>query len=107
MEILVQFEIDVRYLPARYHLLKLYAPDDLAIEETSLQEVPVDWVDRTDVTRAMGDRWLALNRSPLLTVPSAVVPETHNVLLNPAHREAKRVVVVKVSEHVIDPRLLK
>jgi hypothetical protein len=43
----------------------------------------------------------------LLRVPSAVVPETFNVLLNPGHRLAGRVAVTTVSEHAIDPRLVR
>jgi hypothetical protein len=35
-----------------------------------------------------------------------VVPETYNVLLNPAHPQARRVRILHVSEHAIDPRLL-
>jgi hypothetical protein len=42
-----------------------------------------------------------------LTVPSAIVPETFNVLLNPSHHHAKRITIVKIGEHGIDPRLLK
>jgi len=42
-----------------------------------------------------------------LLVPSAVVPETLNVLLNPGHPDADRFVIAHVSEHVIDPRLLE
>ena len=107
LEILVHFEIDIRDLPARYRLLKLHAPDDLAVEKVTLQNLSADWVERTDVTRAIGDRWLEGGRSPLLTVPSAVVPETFNVLLNPSHPDAERVAVVHVSEHPIDPRLVR
>lgn len=106
LEILAHFEIDVRDLPARYRLLKLRAPDDLSVEDVTLQDFAADWVERTDVTRAIGDRWLERSRSPLLTVPSAVVPETFNVLLNPTHSDAKRIAVMYVSAHTIDPRLL-
>lgn len=104
LEILVHFEIDVRDLPTRYRLLKLHAPDDLDIE--ALMDLPADWLERTDLTRATGDRWLHTGRSPLLRVPSAVVPETFSVLLNPGHQQAGQVAVVQVSEHAIDPRLL-
>jgi hypothetical protein len=34
----------------------------------------------------------------LLCVPSAIVPETFNVLLNPAHQDAKRIVIVQTGE---------
>lgn len=107
LEILVHFEIDVRNLPVRYRLLKLHAPDDLLVEHVTVADLPADWLERTDVTRATGDRWLQAVRSPLLRVPSAVVPETFNVLLNPAHEDATQLAVAEVSEHVIDPRLLE
>ena len=107
LEILVHFEIDVRDLPTRYWLLKLHAPDDLVVEELVLQELPTDWAERTDITRSHGNRWLQTERGPLLRVPSAVVPETFNVLLNPAHPDAKRIAVAQVSDHVADPRLLR
>lgn len=107
LEILVHFEIDVRDLPTRYRLLKLHAPDDLVVEDLAAADLPTDWLERTDLTRATGDRWLQMGRSSLLRVPSAVVPETFNVLLNPAHEQSGQVGVVQISEHAIDPRLLK
>ena len=107
LEILVHFEIEVRDLPARYRLLKLEAPDDVEVEQVSRDQLPTDWVENTDATRATGNAWLAKNRSPLLLVPSAVVPETHNILLNPAHPDADRIVIAQVSDHAIDPRLLR
>jgi RES domain-containing protein len=107
LEILVHFEIEIRDLPARYRLLKIAAPDDVRAERVSLDDMPSDWPEKTEVTRAIGDRWLASGSTALLRVPSVLVPETFNVLLNPVHQDAKRIVVTRVSEHVIDPRLLK
>jgi RES domain-containing protein len=107
IEILVHSEMNIRDLPARYRLLKIEVPPDVLPEQVPVTQLPPDWIDVIDVTRAIGDAWLASNRSPLLAVPSAVVPETYNILLNPAHPEAPRIVVVHVSEHVIDPRLLR
>jgi RES domain-containing protein len=107
LEIVVHFEIDVRDLPAKYRLLKLEGPGDLVIERVAVAALPADWTERIDVTRTIGDRWLHAGRSPLLRIPSAVVPETFNVLVNPVHPDARRLSVVQISEHVIDPRLLR
>ena len=107
LEILVHFEIEVRNFPARYRLLKLEAPDDTKVEQVSRDQLPTDWVDNTDVTRATGDAWLANKRSLLLLVPSAVVPETYNALLNPAHPDGNRMAISRVSDHALDPRLLR
>jgi hypothetical protein len=43
------------------------------------------------VTRGLGDGWLTKASAALLTVPSAIIPETFNVLLNPAHQDTKRI----------------
>lgn len=107
LEVLVHFEIDVRDLPTRYRLLKLRAPDALVVEDLLAADLPPDWIEQTDRTRAIGDRWLQAGRSTLLRVPSAVVPETFNVLLNPGHAHARQLEVMQVSEHAIDPRLLR
>jgi RES domain-containing protein len=96
----------VRDLPTRYRLLKIVAPDDLPVERVSLSTLPTEWQHRTDVTRTIGDTWLAARSTGLLYVPSAVVPETVNVLINPAHQDATRLSITQVSDHVIDPRLL-
>lgn len=107
LEILVHFEIEIRDLPAQYRLLKIDVPDDVHVEHISSDDLPKDWHEKIDVTRGIGDTWLANASAAMLRVPSVLVPETFNVLLNPAHPDAARVVIVEVTEHVIDPRLLK
>jgi RES domain-containing protein len=107
LEILVHFEIEIRDLPARYRLLKIDVPDDVQIGRVSLEDLSKDWPENPEMTRAIGDAWLASGSTALLRVPSAIVPETYNVLLNPGHQDAKRIVVVRASEHVIDARLMK
>ena len=107
LEILVHFEIDIQDLPVRYRLLKVEAPDDVKVESVSVGDLPTDWPERNEVTRALGDAWLAKRSAALRSVPSAIVPEMFNVLLNPAHEDAKRIVIVHAGEHAIDPRLLK
>jgi RES domain-containing protein len=107
LETLVHFEIELRELPARYRLLRIQAPDDVHGERVSVESLPADWPDKLDVTRAIGDQWLESRSTALLQVPSVVVPETFNVLVNPTHSDAVRFVVAWISEHAIDARLLK
>jgi RES domain-containing protein len=106
LEVLVHLEIALHDLPARYRLLKLEAPDELTVERVVPEHLRDDWIGTIDATRAIGDAWLEAGRSSLLSVPSALVPETFNSLVNPGHPEAPRVAVVAVTEHMIDPRLL-
>lgn len=55
--------------------------------------------------RAFGDRWLADGRTPVLEVPSAIVPESANYLLNPAHPAAVGGRIVGGRRFAFDPRL--
>lgn len=107
LEILVHFEIDIQDLPLRYRLLKIEAPDNVRIERVTADQMPADWLDRPQLTSALGDDWLIRGSAALLSVPSAIVPETVNVLLNPAHYDATRIAIVQTGDHTIDPRLLK
>ena len=107
LEILVHIEIDVRDLPVGYRLLKITAPHGLDVEQVDTGRLVPDWPRHVETTRALGDGWLARRSSALLKVPSAVVPETMNLLLNPSHPDAARVSIARVSDHVVDSRLLR
>jgi RES domain-containing protein len=106
LEILVHLEIEVGDLPERYRLLKIDVPDAVDVTRVSLGDLPADWRHLPEATRSHGDRWLASARTAVLVVPSALVPDTRNILVNPAHMDARRVVVLEANEHPIDPRLL-
>jgi RES domain-containing protein len=107
LEILVHFEVAIGALPARYRLLKISVPDDPPIERLEVGALPDRWIEREDATQTIGNAWLAGGLSALLLVPSAIVPETTNVLINPLHASAAAIEVVGTSHHVIDPRLLR
>ena len=106
-EALVHLELDPDHLPRHYKLLKAAAPDDISIRSITRQDLPETWVKDEVATRTIGDQWLASLATALLRVPSAIVPESFNVLLNPLHREAARVVVVDYREWPWDRRLLE
>ena len=93
-------------LPKSYRLLKVEVPDDLSIETLSATGLGEPWVSDETLTRTVGDQWLASKRSALLRVPSAIAPETFNVLLNSAHEEARRLKIVSHTEYPWDLRLI-
>ena len=53
----------------------------------------------------LGDAWLAGRGACLLQLPSAIVPEEWNVLLNPLHSDAAAIAAVKVRAWRYDRRL--
>lgn len=107
LETLVHTETALGELPSHYRLLKIAVPDDGSIERLEVGALPERWLEREESTQTIGNAWLAGGLSTLLLVPSAIVPETTNVLINPLHPGAGAIEIVAMTDHVIDPRLLR
>lgn len=105
VESLVHLELDPARLPKFYRLLKAEAPDDLPIRALAATDLPANWINDQVATRTAGDEWLASKSGVLLRVPSAILPETFNILLNPEHDDASRIQVLWHAEHPWDARL--
>lgn len=106
VEHLVHLELNPARLPKFYRLLKAEAPDDLSARTVAAADLPSNWINDQVATRTTGDEWLASGNSALLRVPSAILPETLNVLLNPEHADASRIRILWHAEHPWDARLL-
>jgi RES domain-containing protein len=104
LEALAHFDADE--MPEDLHAFAIEIPDALATEQVPPDVLPVGWPRQEFATRGFGDEWLTAARTPVLVVPSAIVPEETNVLVNPAHPATHGVVVVARRRFVYDPRLL-
>jgi RES domain-containing protein len=107
IEVLVHLELDPGHLPKSYRLLKAEAAEGLSVRAIAGPELPANWVSDQIATRTVGDQWLSSKSAVLLRVPSAIVPETFNVLLNPEHAEADRIEVLWHAEYPWDARLIR
>jgi RES domain-containing protein len=95
-------------LPWNRFLVRMDVPADVwAAREIIPQPLPVGWdaIPEGLVSRALGSKWLSAERTPLLVVPSVIVNEEDNVIINPAHAHAKRIKAVKVRRFVYDHRV--
>lgn len=105
LETLVHMEIDAEDRPAGFRLLKIEGPDGLSLERITGKSLKPDWEKDVSVTQAIGDQWLTENRTLLLEVPSALVPETWNILINPRHSELNKLKIAARYQHAFDARL--
>ncbi len=82
--------------------------EESLMETCGVSELPAGW--RTSPphpeTVAIGDRWVREERSAVLAVPSAIIPAERNFLLNPAHRDFRRIRIGKPAPFDFDPRML-
>ncbi len=107
LEVLVHLEIDESVLPDSYQLLRVSVVDTASRDRVEATALPAGWEDDPAVTRPLGDRWLREAGSALLAVPSAIVPETWNWLLNPEHVDASAVKIEWAHRFPLGGRLLR
>jgi RES domain-containing protein len=98
-------EIDSEDRPERFQVLRIEGPDSLSIEKAEVDSLPQNWAEDTSTTQTVRDRWLTEKRFLLLQVPSVLVPETWNVLVNPQHIQANLLTITATYEHAFDARL--
>jgi RES domain-containing protein len=95
-------------IPILYKAFRIEFPDEL-VEHLPFKMLPDDWQIEppTYSTRRIGSEWIHKSRSAILAVPSAIVPEELNYLLNPAHPEFAKIHIGKPTNFAFDARLLK
>jgi RES domain-containing protein len=94
--------------PADLELFEIEVPDDAPTHRVNVAELPPDWqTPRHTACASRGDTWVHSGEGLLLEVPSVMIPEEPNFLLNPAHPDARRARVVGSRSFSYDPRLRK
>ncbi len=88
--------------------IPVHFPPDLIID-LPLDKLPGDWTSTpiSPTTKAVGNRWIKDRKSAVLKVPSVVVPEEYNYLLNPAHPEFDEITIGSPIKYRFDPRLAR
>lgn len=97
-------------LPLNRYLVEVAVPDDIWVSrETIDAQQHVGWdAEPAGLTSIdVGTRWVTEGRSALLCVPSVIVPEETNVLINPAHPHATRLTAQKIRRWLYDSRLAR
>ena len=85
-------QVDTTGLPLNRFLVEIDVPDETWAqrEEADVANLPTTWSAIPAGTGSInvGSGWLSSNRSVILLVPSVIVPEERNALINPRHPDA-------------------
>jgi len=106
-EIAVHFSIAT--LPDDYMMITIDIPDDLAIPKIVEADLPLDWKDfpHPNSTQTFGDRFVLENKFCALRVPSVVTQGDYNILINPNHKDFKRIRVISIEKFPFDKRIFE
>ncbi|GAB2691792.1 RES family NAD+ phosphorylase [Mucilaginibacter koreensis] len=93
-------------LPAGYCVITIEAPDDIL--KVDIKHLPKNWKEYPEPVqlKQLGDKFLKANKHLLLSVPSAIVKEENNYVLNPLHPLMAEVKITHQEDFNFDERLI-
>jgi RES domain-containing protein len=96
-------------LPLNRYLVRVEVDAAVWAAREKLKSARVGWdaVPPGRVSIEAGQKWLAARSAVLLEVPSVVVPEETNVILNPRHPDARKVRAAKLRKWTYDGRFMR
>ena len=102
LESLVHFRSDL--IPPSQFILYIDIPEKDIIE-ISTDKLNSGWVTEPDYTQWIGDQFINSNQAMILKVPSVIVPRESNLLINPLHKDFKKVKLISTELLQLDKRL--
>ncbi len=89
-----------------FKIIEVAVPKSL-IAHYPLTALPQQW--RSDppvrLTQEVGDDWVEAGGGLALTVPSSLIPEETNILINPKHPDFRQIVIGRAVDFRFDQRL--
>jgi RES domain-containing protein len=84
-------------------------PPEVQIAELPDSKLPPGWrnFQQPPSTQQIGTQWCDRGDSAVLSVPSVVIPQERNYVLNPAHQHFHRISIGKPEPFSFDPRMWK
>ncbi|MGO3181828.1 MAG: RES family NAD+ phosphorylase [Aequorivita sp.] len=107
LEIIVH--VDYVGLPLDYSFVEVEIPDPSIKTIQSIDFIKPKWGTEAAVNQLQmfGSNWLKKNEGLALKVPSAVLHQENNILINPAHKDFGKLKIIQTEKMDFDPRLLR
>ncbi|MDO6598365.1 RES family NAD+ phosphorylase [Oceanihabitans sp. 2_MG-2023] len=107
LEILVH--IDFKFLTNDFGFLEAQVPDSLISPKLKESKLDTNWRHNPPSNYSMqfGTDWLKTNANLAMQVPSAILPMTNNILVNPTHSLIKEVKIIKTGVLDVDSRVFQ
>lgn len=104
LEVVMHLDI-TEDLPSDRILVHIDIPDEVGIYE--FQKLPKNWntFPYNSKTQEIFTRFVEENKCAVLKVPSAIVKDEFNYILNPMHIDFHKISVVKIQKFSFDSRL--
>lgn len=89
-------------------VVTILIPDDIPVTQITSDQLPKNWDDLSEIghliCRDFGDNWLDSRTTAVLIVPSVIIKNEQNILLNPNHQDFKKIKIVATDNFLFDER---
>ena len=94
-------------LNEQFKVMVIHIPASVKTDRFEISDLPDNWfeMEHYETCRQMGDQWLIKKTSAVLRVPSAIIFNEYNFLLNPEHRDFKKIRLKRTEDFKFDPRI--
>ena len=95
--------------PDSFVIIPAEIPENISIEYLTIEQLPLGWQSSEQKTslKVLGDRWLDSGNTVILAIPSAIVPQELNYLINPQHSDFDRLIIHPAQIYNFDRRMWK
>ncbi|MBK5214837.1 MAG: RES family NAD+ phosphorylase [Flavobacteriaceae bacterium] len=108
---LLEIIVHVNYaeLSLDYSFVEVEIPDSSIKIIQSVDFIRPKWSTEEAVNQLqiLGSNWLKKKENLAMRVPSAVMPQESNILVNPLHKDIGELKITKIDKMDFDPRLLR
>ena len=89
-------------------ILEIEIPDD-SITEIAINELPENWRDypAPPILAEISSKWVSEGKTLALSVPSAILPKTRNIIINPYHPLASQIKILNTNTFDVLQRFKK
>lgn len=98
--------VNIDDIPRALSIITIEIPDQ-KIRVLYEQDLPGDWKlsPAPSSTKDFGSALLLAAAEPVLKIPSTVIPEEYNYLLNPLHKDSRKFRILNLKDFVYDVRI--
>ncbi len=94
-------------LHANFRIVEISIHDSVSIEKISVTDLPLKWnlITGYPACQEIGKEWVNNQSSCVLRVPSSIIEDEFNFLINPFHPEFNLISIRNIQEFTFDERL--
>lgn len=94
-------------LSTNFSVMQIEIPSSIEIAEINVKDLPKNWdsFEQMHLSQKMGDNWIRECKKALLKIPSSIIHDEFNFLINPNHLDFKKIKLVVVKPFSFDDRI--